>query len=135
MKPIKLNPTQDVKEGTYLELAWLVPDDEQRAVTTDGFFVSLVEVVPDPDRKGEYKPAREYEYTPIAIDDKRSVEGIKEIIQTLQAMTAYEMITKHFNEQWGTFFVNRDKNYVAGYGEDAEHDPIGLSGERQDRDY
>ncbi|MED5015956.1 hypothetical protein P9847_01410 [Paenibacillus chibensis] len=131
MKSIKLNPTQDVKEDTYPELAWLVPNDEDHAVTTDGFFVSLVEVTPDPERKGEYKPARAYEYIPIGIDDKRTVEGIKEIIQTLRKMTAYELLTGHFNEEWTTFFVNRDKEYTAGFEEDALHSPIvGFDGER-----
>lgn len=131
MQQIKINPFYERKEEEIPEISFLLPDDENYAITTDGLFVSLVKVAPDPDHPGEFKPDTAYTHMDVAIDDKRTLEGLGEVVQVLRTMTAYELLTNHFNQEWTTFFVNRDKEYIADFEEDKLHSPIvGFDGER-----
>lgn len=115
MKLIKINPYFKPKAGALPQTSYLLPFGDDYAISTDGDFISLVEVAPDPERVGEFKPKVAYSYIDVAIDDKKTLEGIREIVEVLRTMTAYELLTKHFNQEWTTFFINRDKTFEAGY--------------------
>lgn len=117
MEPMKINPFYGAKEGTLPEISYLLPFGDNYAITSDVLFISLVEVIPDPDHAGEFKPKIAYSNIDVAIDDKQTFEGIKEVVQVLRTMTAYELLPKHFNQDWTTFFINRDRTYEAGYEE------------------
>lgn len=119
MELIKINPFFGPKEEVLTQASYLLPFGDGYAVTTDGFTISIVEVVPDPERVGEFKPKVAFSHIDVAIDDKRTLEGIKEVVQLLRTMTAYDLLTKHYNLEWTTFLVNREKTYAASF-EDGE---------------
>jgi len=102
--------------------AWVV--DDNYAITSDGLYIHILEyemVGSD----GSYKAKQPYNFIPVAIDEFRTVSGLNHYIQTLKNMTAWELLTEHYNIIESTFYVNRPKDYSVGYEEDGQAPEFG----------
>lgn len=139
MKRIMINPRYSVgindrhpDDEDFPELSFLI--DENHAVVTDGYCVSLVEIAPDEVKPGTYRMLGE-EYISIGIDDERTIEGIARIVERLKSISAYELLTKHFNILDKTFFVNRESAFKDSYEEGKGSARVNEHGDTNGKDY
>lgn len=123
LKPIKLNePKKFVND--FPSISFQI--DDKHAVSTDGCYVQLFGIVEDPNELGAYKRAwRDTLF--VAIDDKRTIEGLEGVVQALKQMDAFTLLTEHFNFQMDTFFINRSREFAMGYKEGEKHPAIDLN--------
>jgi hypothetical protein len=135
LHPIKLNNNVHGQKDKFPEKSFLLPFDHNYAIVTDGLYISIVEVVPDPERPGEFKPNGIRKYIQVGIEIKRTIEGLKEVVNTLRTMTAFELLTQHYNLEWATFNVHHDKDYVADYDDGEEALPVNEYGGLDGKDY
>lgn len=115
-----IDPDIHPDETDFPQIAFLIAP--KFAVVSDGFEVNLVKVTPDDRYPSAYKMNDDWDsYISIAIDDERTVQGMVQIVEQLKAMSAYEMLTEHFNNGYlgPTFYVNRDHTFMANYNESA----------------
>ncbi|MHA6481308.1 hypothetical protein ACX1C1_05295 [Paenibacillus sp. strain BS8-2] len=113
-----MDPDIHPSDTDYPQIAFLI--EPQFAVVSEGFEVNLVKVVPDDQFPAAYKMADDWDsFISIGIDDKRTVAGLAEIVERLKTISAYDMLTRHFNYGYlgPTFYVNRDNTFIANYSE------------------
>lgn len=120
MKQITINPLYKKNPDDFPQVSFLVDGDENYAISSDGFYISLVEVLPVPDHPGEYLPTQIGNYVNVAVDDHRTIAGLNGVVDRLRSMSAYELLTRHHNLFWETFYINRNKEFAAGIEEDED---------------
>lgn len=113
MEEIIVQPYFEKGESTR---AWAV--DGKYAITSDGLFVSIFEY--EKKSEGLLKPKEPFNFIFIAIDEFRTVSGLAYYIESLKKMSAWELLTEHYNIAEDTFYVNQTKDYSSSYEEDAQ---------------
>ncbi|WP_435924163.1 hypothetical protein [Paenibacillus sp. DYY-L-2] len=113
MREINVTPYFGEGEPTR---AWVI--DEKYAVTSDGLYVHIFEYIKEHD--GLYKPAEPFNFIAIAVDEFRTVAGLEHYIQELKKVSAWELLTEHYNINEESFFVNRPKEYKVRFEEDEQ---------------
>ena len=120
LKPIKLNEPNRFRDD-FPSLSFQV--DDKHAISTDGCYIQLFGIVEDPNEPGAY--IRAWNDTLfVAIDDERTIAGLERVVQALKQMDAFTLLTKHFNFQMDTFFINRDREFAMSYEEGEQHPAI-----------
>jgi hypothetical protein len=99
MKPITILPFYPDGESNT---GWLL--NNRYAITGDGEVVSLVEIT-STDNPDTYKQASYY--LVVARTNVKSLTAILKIVEQLKAMSAYTLITEHFDHGEANFDINK----------------------------
>jgi hypothetical protein len=135
LQHIKINNSNNSQLDLFPSKDFMLPYNDGYAITTDALYVALVEVTPDPEHPGEYVRKANQKHIHVAIDDERTLKGLEGVAQTLRTMSAYDLLTKHYNQKFDSFYVNRNKDFVADYFDGEDAPPVNEYGARDGKDY
>ncbi|MED4602555.1 hypothetical protein P9314_17965 [Paenibacillus validus] len=101
MKKIKVKPFQGRPHQAFLI-------DQTNAIRSNGTEIDLIKVVPT-NQEGVYAPSEPYNYIQVATGG-RALKTLETVVERLKTMSAYALLTEHYDIQEEVFDVMKKRS-------------------------